>query len=241
MTLGIVLNGPGLGLAFAAGLVSFVSPCVLPLVPGYLSFVSGVGFDELGARTRRVGTTTAAFVLGFTAMFVALGAGAGWFGDGLLTHQRLLEIIAGAFIIAGALVLAGIPLPRVLAREHRLELRSGTTGHVNAGLTGVGFAIAWTPCLGPTLGGILTLAAGGKPTQGAVLLAAYSLGLGVPFLVFGLLFTRALGLVRALRRHWRLVSIASAALLLAFGVLLITGEFTRFTTQLTRFSQFGGI
>jgi cytochrome c-type biogenesis protein len=241
MSLAIALDLGGVALAFAAGFVSFVSPCVLPLVPGYLSFVSGVGFDELGARPRRVTTTTAAFVLGFTAMFVALGAGAGWFGNGLLTHERLLEKIAGAFIIAAALVIAGVRLPLFLAQERRLELRNGKTGYLNAGLTGIGFAVAWTPCLGPTLAGILTLSAAGEPSRGAILLAVYSLGLGLPFLVSGLAFTRALGLIAALRRRWRIVSLASAALLVTFGVLLITGEFTRFTLHLTRFSQFGGI
>lgn len=241
MSVAIALNPAGLALAFAAGFVSFVSPCVLPLVPGYLSYVSGVSFDELGARPRRVATTTAAFVLGFTAMFVALGAGAGWFGNGLLTHQRLLEQIAGGFIVAAAAVIAGLRLPVVLARERRLELRRGATGHVNAGLTGIGFAVAWTPCLGPTLAGILTLSAAGEPSRGAILLAVYSLGLGLPFLLSGLAFTRALGLIAALRRHWRAVSLASAALLAAFGALLITGEFTRFTLHLTRVSQFGGI
>ena len=241
MILAIAPNAAGLSLAFAAGLVSFVSPCVLPLVPGYLSYVSGVDFDELGARPRRVTATTAAFVVGFTAMFVALGAGAGWFGTGLLTHRRLLDVIAGVFIITAALIIAGVPLPRVLAQERRLGLRAGGSSYVNAGLIGVGFAIAWTPCLGPTLGAILTLAAEGKPTEGAVLLAIYSLGLGVPFLLSGLAFTRALSVVHGVRRRWRIVSLVSAALLLAFGVLLITGDFTRFTTHLTRFSQFGGI
>jgi cytochrome c-type biogenesis protein len=241
VTLAISLNPAGLGLAFAAGLVSFISPCVLPLVPGYLSYVSGVGFDELGARTRRVTTTTAAFVVGFTAMFVALGAGAGWFGNGLLTHKRLLETIAGAFIIAAALIMAGLPLPGPVARERRFALRGGAPGHVNAGLAGVGFAVAWTPCLGPTLAGILTLAASAEPTQGAILLAIYSIGLGVPFLLSGLVFTRALGVVQLLRRHWRVVSLVSAAFLLAFGVLLVTGDFTRLTHHLTRYSQFGSI
>src|SRR5919108_5666221 len=132
--------------AFAAGIVSFVSPCVLPLVPGYLSFVSGVGFDELGARPRRVAISTAAFVAGFTAMFVAFGAGAAWFGSFLLENRRPLEIAAGIFIIVAAVTFVGLPLPRLLSAERRLALRPG--GSVAAsGLTGVAFAIGWTPCV----------------------------------------------------------------------------------------------
>src|ERR671936_812610 len=162
--------GPGaFAAAFAAGIVSFVSPCVLPLIPGYLSFVSGVGFDQLGARPRRV--------VGQTTWFVfALGAG-------------------------------------------------------------VAFAIGWTPCIGPPLAAILTLAAAeGHAEQGAVLLLVYALGLGVPFLGFGLGFTRALVLARALRRRWRIVSIASGTLLVAFGALLATGELIRLTAVLWRFT-----
>jgi cytochrome c-type biogenesis protein len=232
----IELGPAGLAIAFAAGFVSFISPCVLPLVPGYLSFVYGVGFDELGARPRRVATTTGAFVLGFTVMFVLLGAGTAWFGTAILENRRTLEIVAGALVIAMAIVLAGLPLPRLLAAEHRLHVRRGG-GTAAAGLAGVAFAIGWSPCIGPTLGAILTLSLGSSgAADGAILLAAYSLGLGVPFLIFGLAFTRALGLVGWVRRNWRAVSLASATLLAAMGVLLITGDLVRYTTQLARFT-----
>jgi cytochrome c-type biogenesis protein len=232
----IELGPEGVALAFAAGIVSFTSPCVLPLVPGYVAFVSGVGFDELGARRRRVTLSTAAFVGGFTAMFVALGAGTAWFGNALLANRRPLEIVAGVFIIAAAVTFVGLPLPRLLGTERRLPFVAGG-GLLAASLTGVAFAIAWTPCVGPTLAAILTLSAGaGGATEGAVLLAAFSLGLGVPFLLFGLAFTRSLGLVRWLRRRWRVVSLASAALLVAFGVLLITGDLVELTTRLARYT-----
>jgi cytochrome c-type biogenesis protein len=171
--------GPaGFATAFAAGFLSFTSPCVLPLVPGYLSYVSGVGVDELGTHPRRVTVTTAWFVAGFSAMFVALGAGAAWFGSTLIEHRRSLEIVAGTFIVFAGLVFAGIRLPITLLRELRLPWpRIG--GPIAPVLAGVAFAIGWTPCVGPTLAAILALSAGGaSPAQGAVLLAVYSLGLG---------------------------------------------------------------
>jgi cytochrome c-type biogenesis protein len=230
--------GPGaFAAAFAAGVLSFVSPCVLPLIPGYLSFVSGVGFDELGARPRRVVGQTAWFVLGFGVMFALLGAGAAWFGNALLVHRRSLEIAAGAFIVLAGLIYAGLPLPTLLLAERRIHIRRERTGPLTALAAGVAFAIGWTPCIGPTLAAILALAAGeGHAEQGAVLLLVYALGLGVPFLVFGLAFTRALGLARVLRRRWRLVSAVSGSLLVAFGVLLATGELVRLTASLSRFA-----
>jgi cytochrome c-type biogenesis protein len=230
--------GPGaFAAAFAAGIVSFVSPCVLPLIPGYLSFVSGVGFDELGARPRRVVAQTAWFVLGFGLMFALFGAGAAWFGNTLLVHRRTLEVAAGAFIVLAGLIYAGLPLPGVLLAERRIHVRRQPGGPVTALAAGVAFAIGWTPCIGPTLAAVLTLAASeGHAEQGAVLLLVYALGLGVPFLAFGLAFTRALGLVDALRRRWRLVSIASGTLLVAFGVLLATGALIRLTSMLSRFT-----
>jgi cytochrome c-type biogenesis protein len=230
--------GPGaFAAAFAAGIVSFVSPCVLPLIPGYLSFVSGVGFDELGARPRRVVGQTAWFVLGFGLMFALLGAGAAWFGNVLLVHRRSLEVAAGVFIVLAGLIYAGLPLPTLLLAEKRLHFRRERSGPVTALGAGVAFAIGWTPCIGPTLAAILTLAAAdGHAEQGAVLLLVYALGLGMPFLAFGLAFTRALGLARVLRRRWRLVSAVSGTLLVAFGVLLATGELIRLTSALSRFT-----
>src|ERR671931_1658298 len=230
--------GPGaFAAAFAAGIVSFASPCVLPLIPGYLSFVSGVGFDELGARPRRVVGQTAWFVLGFGVMFALLGAGAAWFGNALLVHRRLLEVVAGAFMVLGGLIYAGLPLPTLLLAERGIHVRRERSGPSTAVIAGLAFAIGWTPCIGPTLAAILTLAADeGHAEQGAVLLLVYSLGLGVPFLAFGLAFTRALGIARALRRRWRVVSVASGTLLIAFGVLIATGELVRLTALLSRFT-----
>ncbi len=222
--------------AFAAGVVSFVSPCVLPLVPGYLAMISGVGLGELGAQPRRVTVSTAAFIAGFGTIFVLLGAGAAWFGDVLLSNRRTLEIVAGAFIVFAGLVYAGAPLPLALLREKRFA-QPQARGVPTAALAGLAFGVGWTPCIGPTLAAILALAAGSSSAEeGAVLLAVYALGLGVPFLLFGLGFTRALGLVDALRRHRSLVGLVSGSLLVVFGVLLASGYLARLTRPLAQFT-----
>lgn len=221
--------------AFAAGFVTFLSPCVFPLVPGYLSFVCGMTFDELGVQTRRVVISTLLFIIGFATMFIGLGAGAAWFGDVLLTNRRGLEIVAGAFIILAGLIFAGVRLPMAVYRERRFHMHE-RLGPVTPVLAGVAFAIGWTPCMGPTLAAILALSAGNaSPGQGAVLLGVFSLGLGIPFLLFGLLFTRALGLARAMRRHWRQVSVTSGAFLVVFGALLASGTLARITGELARY------
>jgi cytochrome c-type biogenesis protein len=224
--------------AFAAGFVSFISPCVFPLVPGYLSIVSGVGVGELESQPRRVATATAAFVAGFGTIFVLLGAGAAWFGDALLSNRRTLEIVAGVLIVFAGLVYAGAPLPLPLLREKRVTLPRAR-GAPTAALAGLAFGIGWTPCIGPTLAAILALAAGsGSAEEGAVLLGVYTLGLGVPFLAFGLAFTRALGLVGLLRRHRSAIGLVSGSLLVVFGVLLASGYLARLTRSLAQFTGF---
>jgi cytochrome c-type biogenesis protein len=222
--------------AFAAGFVSFLSPCVFPLVPGYLSLVSGVSVGDIAEQPRRVTTATAAFVGGFTATFVAFGAGAAVFGNVLLTNRRTLEIVAGVFIVFAGAVFAGLPLPLSLLREKRVHVDT-RRGVAAPGLIGLAFGVGWTPCIGPTLAAILALAAsGGSAGQGALLLAVYSIGLGIPFLLFGLAFTRALGLVSFMRRNRRVISLGSGVTMMVFGVLIATGTLTRLTTQLTQFT-----
>ncbi len=220
--------------AFAAGFVTFVSPCVLPLVPGYLSFITGLATDrELTERRRTVIGATATFILGFGAMFVALGAGAALFGDVLLTNRRTLEIVAGSFLMLAGLLFIGIRMPLAFMRERRFHLHS-RVGRLTPLVAGAAFAIGWTPCIGPTLAAILALSArGASPGQGAILLGVFSLGLGVPFLIFGLMFTQAVTVAAAMRRHTRRVMQVSGALLMLFGLLLATGQLARITSQLT--------
>lgn len=219
--------------AFAAGFVSFASPCVLALVPGYLSFISGVSFDELGARTRDVLTPTIAFVLGFSAVFTAFGASAGLIGYSLTQNQDTLNLVAGGLLIAFGIAMVLLPRLGLLQTDHRLaEMRRPTT-LVGAALVGGAFAVGWTPCIGPILGSILTFAAPtGSPGLGATLLLTYSLGLGIPFLLSGLFVTRTMGAFRWVRDHWTVVNATAAALVVAAGVLVATGRFEVITQRL---------
>lgn len=225
-------------LAALAGAASFLSPCVLPLLPGYLSFVSGVSFEELGSESRRVVINTAGFVLGFATVFTAAGAGAGVIGDVLLTNRRALTIGAGILLVALGLYVAGAT-PSFLQRERRLLPFKPPGGVFGAALAGVAFAIGWTPCVGPILGSILTLAASGQSALGgALLLFVYSLGLGVPFLLAGLFLTRALRAFDWVKRHFTAVKVASGTLLVIYGLLMITGEFTRIARLLAPYQLF---
>lgn len=223
---------PTFPIAFVAGVVSFLSPCVLPLVPGYLSYMSGVGVDESDGRRRalRTGSVAFAFVLGFTLVFVALGATATLLGSFLSTNRRLLAQIGGVFIILLGLVFMGVLKAPFLYREARFHPspKAGIGGSV---VLGSAFAFGWSPCIGATMGAVLTMAAGrgaaGSAGEGALLLGVYSLGLGLPFILAGLGVSHLTGAVRWLRRHIRAVNLASGALLVAVGVLFVTGELFR--------------
>jgi cytochrome c-type biogenesis protein len=229
----IALSPVGLSAAFAAGVISFVSPCVWPLVPAYLSYVSGVSFYELPDQTRRVTIATAWFVLGFGAVFTALGAGAGAIGDLLREHRRTLEVVSGILILLMGAALAGFG-GRLLQREHRLQPARRPAGPLGAVIAGAAFGIGWTPCVGPTLAAILALAGrAGHAFDGAILLAVYSLGLGVPFLLSGLLFTHGISSLAPLRRRAPLLVRASGVVLMGFGALLAFGQLTALTSDLS--------
>lgn len=221
---------------FGAGFVSFASPCVLPLVPAYLSFVSGAALDDGDARPTVVAIPTAAFVAGFAGMFTLLGAGAGLFGStALLTHRHGIEIVGGILValMGLLLLLLGRGVPGFLMRDRRIHLTRRPTTIVGAGIAGVAFAAGWTPCIGPTLAAALTIAANGaEPGKGAALLFVYALGLGVPFLLAGLFLHRSATALAFLRKRLRLISGVGAAALVVFGVLLATGELSRLTARL---------
>ncbi|MFN2488664.1 MAG: cytochrome c biogenesis CcdA family protein [Actinomycetota bacterium] len=217
--------------AFLAGLVSFLSPCVLPLVPGYLSYMSGIGSAEGGQRrSLHTGIVALAFVLGFTAVFVPLGATATVLGSLLVEYRTTLGRIGGVLIIVMGLVFMGALRLPWLYREARFHPtpKAGLWGSV---LLGVAFAFGWTPCIGTTMGVALTMAAGrasaGGPAEGAFLLAVYSLGLGVPFILAGLGVARLTNAVAWLRRHARAVNLAGGTLLVTVGVLFLTDQLFR--------------
>lgn len=208
--------------AILAGLVSFFSPCVLPLVPGYLSYVSGVGVQDLDRGNRpRIVLGASLFVLGFSSVFVAGGALFGAVGLRLAQHQRTFSIVAGILVILLALVFLGL-VPR-LQREWRVHAVP-TVGIAIAPVLGVFFGLGWLPCIGPTLGAVLALA-GNEATaaRGAALTAVYCVGLGVPFILAALGFARFARTAGWVRKHQRAISTAGGVLLLVVGILLVTG------------------
>ncbi len=223
--------------AFAAGFVSFASPCVLPLVPAYLGVVSGVGFDDFEKRRWAVFFPTLAFVVGFTLVFTALGASVGLAGTQLLEHRHALEIAGGLFVIAMGLVLLGRGVPMFLMQDRRFHRAMRPATLIGAGIAGAAFAFGWTPCIGPTLGAALTLAAGsGSWLLGGSLLMVYGLGLGIPFLLAGLFIHQATSAMGILKRHVLLISQVGAVLLIVFGILMVTGLMTRLNVELAGWS-----
>ena len=225
--------------AFAVGFISFVSPCVLPLVPGYLSAVSGVSIADMqtGEHSRsRVLIPALIFCASFTLMFVALGMTATGLGSTLRDHKQTLDKVAGVMIIAMGVFFLLTPLVPKLNREWRPEQlirKAGTGGPVIAGLA---FAIAWTPCVGPTLASILSTAAiADSVAHGGILLAFYSLGLALPFLLTALAFDRATGAWKWLRDHYLAVTCISGAILIVMGILILTGEVTRLNIEAQKF------
>jgi cytochrome c-type biogenesis protein len=244
--------------AFGAGLLSFLSPCVLPLVPGYLSYISGLSLDEMrgsavartaagaavtvaapAAARRQVVLASLAFILGFSLVFVSLGAAASAIGQFLIEQQTLFSRVAGAIIIVFGLHTMGVLRIEWLYQEKRVHTNRKPAGLVGAALIGIAFAFGWTPCIGPILAGILALA-GTQETvgQGVRLLATYSLGLGVPFLATALMTNRFFTAMGRIRRHYHKIEIVSGALLVIIGVLIFTNKFTIIAQWLTPYLEF---
>lgn len=229
-----MLEAPSLALAFAAGMVSFLSPCCLPLVPGYLAAIGGAGE---GQRKRSATLARGAvFVATFSAVFIVFGLTATLLGEVLFDNQPLLNKVAGGFIIAmGVLFIASVFVTRLNRDFHpdALVQRAGNGGPVVAGAA---FAIAWTPCVGPTLGAILSLAATSRgTTQGALLLAFYSAGLGLPFLLTAVAYDSATRSLTFFKRHYLPLQLGAGTVLIVMGLLVVTGELFRLNVEVQQF------
>ena len=227
-------------IAFAAGFLSFVSPCVLPLLPSYVSFITGLSMEQLteGEQTAQVRRTvlvnSSLFVAGFTTVFVLLGASATLAGQFLLTYQSVITRIAGVIVILFGLYVMGAIKPRWLMADKRVHLDRKPKGYIGSYLVGTAFAAGWTPCVGPILGAILLMASTAEGTlHGMLLLTAYSMGLAVPFFATSLALNTFLARFTAFSRHMRTVSVVSGVFLIAVGVLIFLDAFTVFSSFLT--------
>ncbi|HET7416111.1 MAG TPA: cytochrome c biogenesis protein CcdA [Solirubrobacterales bacterium] len=219
-------SGVGIFAALAAGIVSFLSPCVLPLVPGYLSAVSGVSANELeSAGWRRVLGPSLLFVASFSTIFILLGLTATGLGSALQDHKELLTKISGALIIAMGLLFVGSLFITRLNREWHVDALLERAGKGGPIVAGAAFAIAWTPCIGPTLGAILSAASlTDSKAHGALLLAVYSAGLAIPFILTAVAFSQMTTAFAVVKRHYQAIVAVGGLILIAMGVLIWTGE-----------------
>jgi len=222
-------------MAFAAGLISFLSPCVLPLVPGYISFISGVSFAEireieggtpfLRKERRTILYSSFFFIGGFAMVFVLLGATATWIGTLISSKMPILTKLAGLAIIFFGIYMMGLIRPRFLYREARFNIRDKRLGYLGALLIGAAFAFGWTPCIGPILAGILAYAGTlEKVNQGVFLLATYSLGLGIPFLLTAISIHRFWGFFSRIKKYLRIFEIAGGVVMVILGVMIFTNK-----------------
>jgi cytochrome c-type biogenesis protein len=235
----VSVTGVGYLAAFAGGLVSFASPCVLPIVPAYLSVITGLEIGEIERgrwhHVGRIARDTGLFIAGFSAVFIMLGLTATALARALAHWQALITRVSGLLVLGFALFIAGSLVLKspLLYQERRFRPRLSRYGPFAAPVAGMAFGFGWTPCIGPVLGSVLAVASTqARAVQGATLLAAYSLGLGVPFLAAGLAFGRIAGALRWVRRHYRAITITSACALGLFGVLLTLNRLTWVTSLL---------
>lgn len=218
-------------LAFLAGVFSFLSPCVLPLVPSYVSFITGVSFEDLKEGTDRKKirfltiTNSLAFICGFSLIFIALGASSSVVGQFFFNYQDWIRIVGGVLVILFGLFISGIVKIDFLTRERKFHMSGKPAGYIGSFLVGMTFAAAWTPCIGPILGTILLYASShGSAAYGFKLLSVYSLGLAVPFFLSSLMFNSFLSYSAKIRKYMRVVMLSSGALLIVFGILLLTNN-----------------
>jgi len=227
----------GLALAFTAGILSFLSPCVLPLIPSYITFITGMGFEDVTRSRRTTMVHALLFVFGFSLIFVALGIGATALGSLLLAYRDWISRIGGVLVIVFGLYMLGVLRIGAMARDTRMHLSDKPMGYLGTVLVGIAFGAGWTPCIGPILGAILTYASTSDDlSQGMLLLGTYSLGLAVPFLVSALAIERFLGAFQKFRKHMGTVNRISGVLLIVVGVLMLTNWFTVLAGYLDSFT-----
>jgi len=225
--------------ALSAGFISFLSPCILPLIPSYLAFITGVSIEELSGREslsharKKIIANSLAFILGFSFIFIALGASATFFGKFLSQNIRWFEIIGGAVVIVFGLHFTGLFRLKFLDKEKKFHLQSKPLGYLGTGLVGMAFGAGWTPCVGPILGSILTLSATTQNVgKGIILLAFYSLGIGLPFFISGLIIHKFFEYFQTARKYLKIITIVGGILLIILGILLISGYFSSMSSYL---------
>ena len=226
--------------AFTAGLISFLSPCVLPLIPSYMAFITGISLEELSAHEnlKRVRMTVVwnslLFIGGFSSIFIAMGASATFIGTFLQENIRWFEIIGGVVVIVLGLHFVGVFKLKFLERERKFHMKSKPLGFLGTFVVGMAFGAGWTPCVGPILGSILTLAATTQDVmKGIILLVFYSLGLGIPFFLAGVLIHKFFEYFKTIRKYFKIITAVGGILLVIVGVLLITGYFTAMFSYLS--------
>lgn len=225
--------------ALSAGFISFLSPCVLPLIPSYIAFITGISIEELsqGESLRKVRMKVIAnslmFILGFSLIFITLGASATFIGKFLYRHIRWFEIIGGGLVILLGFHFAGILRLRFLDREKKFHLKRKPLGYLGTCLVGIAFGVGWTPCVGPILGTILTMAATTQDIfKGILLLSFYSLGLGLPFFLSAVILHKFFEYFKTIRKYFKVISMVGGILLIIVGILLILGYFSTLSALL---------
>lgn len=227
-------------IALSAGFISFLSPCILPLIPSYMAFITGISLEELSheknlKRVRKIVIINSLlFILGFSIIFITLGASATFIGKFLSRNIRWFEIVGGCVVILLGLHFVGIFRLKFLNREKKIHLKDKPLGFIGTVLVGMAFGAGWTPCVGPILGAILTMAATTQNIfKGMVLLAFYSVGLGLPFLISGLIIHKFFEYFKAVRKYFKVITAVGGILLIIVGVLLITGYFSSISSYLS--------
>ena len=218
-----------LGVSFIAGILSFFTPCILPLIPIYISYITGISIEELKTgekNTLKILTLSLFFILGFTVVFVLMGASATAIGNLLLGKKDILRIIGGVIIIIFGLHLIGLLKIKKLYTEKRIVIKKKNIGYFSSFLFGMAFSAGWTPCVGPVLSSILIIAANEKTVfRGIILLLFYSLGIGIPFILTSLLLNKLLGVFSKIKKHYKKIEVITGVLLIILGLLLIINKF----------------